>query len=89
MILGQSPDDLYSYVQQSANPDLRHKYSCSICGKTGLHRADVRNHVENIHFPGIFEYSCKLCNTIHKSKTALVNHKALRHKNVQHDSNYY
>lgn len=81
--LERSPDELYSYVVTKDNLVDKHKHMCSICGKTGLHRADVRNHVENIHFPGVYSYSCTLCLTTLKSKTALVNHKALKHKNME------
>ena len=81
-----TPDDLYSYVvaKDNSNPasdNNKHKYMCAICGRSGLHRADVRNHVENLHFPGVFAYTCTLCRTVVKSKTALLNHKALKHKN--------
>ena len=70
------PDDLYTFVKENTGQgDSKHKYMCAICGKTGFHRSDVRNHAENIHYPDLFRYNCEICFTVVRSKTALLNHK--------------
>ena len=76
-----SPDDLYTFVKENTDLcDTKHKYMCSICGKSGRDRGDVRNHAENIHFPDVFTYTCELCQAELKSKVALLNHKTMKHK---------
>ena len=34
-------------------------HKCTMCGKSGKDRGNLRKHVENIHFPGTFNYHCK------------------------------
>jgi len=50
----------YSYiVKDPVSGPQSHK--CSICGKIGSDRSNLRKHVESIHFPGVFSYKCKYC----------------------------
>jgi len=74
------PEDLHVYVTE--NPDLgsKHKFICALCNQSGLNRRDLRNHVESIHFPGTFTYSCDICDKELKTKKALNNHKYTQHK---------
>ena len=44
-------------------------------------RRDVRNHVESIHFPGSFTYTCPLCEAVMTTKKALAVHKQKVHRN--------
>ena len=37
------------------------EFQCVICGKIVTEKFHMRMHVENWHFPGLLEYSCKLC----------------------------
>jgi len=55
-------------------------HQCNICGKAMALKHNMMNHVENIHFPGIFQYKCKLCSKVVKSKEALNNHLKSSHK---------
>jgi hypothetical protein len=37
-------------------------YHCALCGKFQSKRpSKVRDHLEVIHFPGLYVYSCQLC----------------------------
>ena len=79
---GGDPSDLLVYVLENPNAtDGRQRFSCSLCGKTAARTKDVRDHVENIHFPNMFTYQCDLCAEMLKSKTALKNHK-ISHKSM-------
>lgn len=53
----------------------KNKFMCKICGKSASRVKDVRDHVENIHFPNVFTYQCDVCAELLKSKIALKNHK--------------
>ena len=71
------PSELLSYVARADN-----KFSCTICGKIGQRKDDLRDHVENIHFPDKFVYVCE-CGKELKSKTSLKHHKK------SHSNSYY
>ena len=34
---------------------------CTICGKSNSQKWNIMNHVESVHFPNMFTYSCKYC----------------------------
>jgi len=55
-------------------------FKCTLCGKTGAQKNNVVNHVENIHFPGTFQYICPVCNRPMITKKALDNHIHRNHK---------
>lgn len=63
---------LYQYIVSSNNGAK--PFKCSICGKEGNDKGNLRKHVENIHFPGSFSYNCKHCNEIFGTKSSLNNH---------------
>jgi len=53
---------------------------CSICGKEFSDRSSARKHVENIHFPGSFIYSCKFCGENFTKKNMMYMHISKFHK---------
>jgi len=75
----QTPEDLSDYVISDQNVK---EYHCSLCGtfKAKL-PSKVRNHLEAIHFPGLFVYTCEICRKTCKGKNALNVHKSLLHNN--------
>ena len=66
----------YQYIVQSSGSK---QWECTVCGKEGNDRGNLRKHVENIHFPGTFSYSCKYCCETLSSRTALNHHITLKH----------
>jgi len=51
--------------------------TCGICFKfSNKTTTCVRNHIEAIHFPNIFIYSCPICAVQFNTKNALYNHKS-------------
>lgn len=63
---------------------------CSLCGVFKNRTiTNVRNHIESKHFPGIFNYTCTICNKVLGSKTSFRDHtqsckKQLSFQNQQH-----
>ena len=81
MFLGkfQDPSELHIFVGRNPN-DEDCKFKCKICGKTSRRGSDIRDHVENKHFPDYFLYNCEICNDDFKSKIALKNHRTQMHR---------
>jgi len=69
---------LYEYIVKDG-PQL---HRCTVCGKVGKDRGNLRKHVENIHFPGSFTYTCKYCQQTFTSRTHLNHHVTSLHKNA-------
>jgi len=64
---------LYQYIV--TNPEMGpNTHSCSICGKTGSSRSNLRMHIENIHFAGSFTHQCKFCEMTFSTKNLLYKH---------------
>ena len=83
--LGRDPEELLVYVTENTDLNSDMKWMCKICGKPGLNRRDIRNHVESLHFPDMFAYQCKICQMTMKSRKALDNHKYRKHPKDQHN----
>ena len=75
------PSELLAYVAENPAEQGKNRFSCQICGKTAARTKDVRDHVENIHFPNVYTYQCFICSEVLRSKTALKNHK-ITHKDM-------
>jgi len=74
----KDPSDLNQYVSYDPTEE---KYFCQICGNfTFRSRYNVRNHVEAVHFPNVFSYSCDFCGKAVGSKNALSIHMTRMHK---------
>jgi len=72
----QKPEDLQNYVYK----DYETKETCcSLCTFKNKIPAKVKNHLEAIHFPGVFVYSCNLCGKTFKGRNALGVHTSLTH----------
>jgi len=74
-------DDLSQYV--IVNPTIK-EYTCSLCHtfKAKL-PSKVKNHLEAIHFPGMFLYDCDICGQTLKGRNALNIHKSKLHSRKQ------
>ena len=74
---------LYEYIVKA--PEVGPKcHKCTLCGKTGTDRSNLRKHVENKHFNGAFVYSCKYCSQTFPSRNTLNHHISGVH-NKQHN----
>jgi len=72
-----NPDDLGQYVVSDMNIK---EYHCALCDtfKAKL-PSKVKNHLEAIHFPGLFLYTCEICQKTLKGRNALNIHKSTMH----------
>jgi len=78
-----TPEDLGQYVVSDMNVK---EYHCALCEnfKAKL-PSKVRNHLEAIHFPGLFLYTCEICEKTLKGRNALNIHKSTMHsKKIKH-----
>jgi len=58
----RTPEDLLQFVLPGETG-----FVCSYCAKVFPNKRDVRNHLESIHFPNYFTYSCEQCGKEFKS----------------------
>eukprot|EP00092_Neocalanus_flemingeri_P031552 GFUD01034263.1.p1 GENE.GFUD01034263.1~~GFUD01034263.1.p1 ORF type:complete len:333 (+),score=58.08 GFUD01034263.1:57-1055(+) len=58
----RTPEDLLKFVLPGETG-----FVCSYCAKVFPNKRDVRNHLESIHFPNYFTYSCEQCGKEFKS----------------------
>ena len=78
--VGADPAQLYEFVGYDSE---RGKHFCLKCPKfSHKSRSNVRNHVEALHFLGMFAYSCQICGQSIGSKNALNTHMSRIHKKV-------
>merc|ERR1719341_2726685 len=59
--LVQDEQDLHSYSNKITEGENAGKFQCNLCGKISRDRTNSFQHVENIHFPGSYEYQCDQC----------------------------
>jgi len=67
---------LEQYVKSVPNTK---DFQCGLCEYISNRPAKVKNHLEAIHFPGIFVYSCDLCEKTFSGRNAFGVHKSQVH----------
>lgn len=74
----QDPEELYQFVGRSE--EVPGTFVCSICKDfKASRRGLVRNHVESIHFRGVFRYHCDVCDKDFQGRNALAVHNSSLH----------
>ena len=69
--------DLNQYT--AFNSDLK-DYYCTLCQKFQSKKpSKVKDHVEAIHFPGQFIYSCEICEKTFNGKNSFAVHNSTKH----------
>ena len=66
---------MYDYIVK----DGPQSHRCTLCSKVGSDRSNLRKHIENIHFSGMFVYHCKYCSHTEKKKSELSYHEQYVH----------
>ena len=73
-------DQLYKFIElKTTNPN---GYSCTICGKCGHRKSHLWRHIESVHYPGIFEHTCKYCQSKFGTLARLTNHICTKHASL-------
>jgi hypothetical protein len=68
---GEDGQTLYTYIERLADGS---GHRCLLCGVTKDRRWNVWKHVENLHFPGTYTYTCKHCGETCSTRDRLNSH---------------
>ena len=71
--------DLHAYSKKLTEGENKGKFQCSLCGKIIGTKWVAFRHVENIHFPGSYEYECDQCSEKFDTKDKLKHHRSRVH----------
>ena len=78
---GESRNVLVQYIRKTTNQLGLSMFECTLCDQAkNRQRNNVLNHVESVHFPGNFLYSCEYCQKEFVSKNARNVHISRNHK---------
>jgi len=79
------PEELVQFLTKD---EVLNHYTCTLCLKIIKQRKDARNHVESIHFPNTFVYSCTVCDKTFNSQNTRNVHITRNHnKKINHPKN--
>jgi len=78
---GEKRNILNQYITKDVGDSGQTVYVCSMCGQKNSQRVNVLNHVESVHFPNSFVYTCNHCQAEFYSKNARNVHVSRNHKN--------
>jgi hypothetical protein len=57
---------------------------CTLCNKTSSTRSNLKKHIENIHFPNTYTYTCRYCgDTFSTRNTHYIHVHRVHNKNLQ------
>ena len=70
-------NDLTDFVEKIDEVSKRAR--CKVCAKVFYDKGTATKHVENIHFPGHFTYSCNLCDASFDRRNLLYLHMTKSH----------
>jgi len=79
----QDPSDLLQFVREGYEGcyEGNKRFACTLCTKFAHKgKANVRNHVESVHFPNTFQYPCDQCDNFFPSKNNVQLHRSRVHK---------
>eukprot|EP00088_Acartia_fossae_P013059 TRINITY_DN16761_c0_g1_i1.p1 TRINITY_DN16761_c0_g1~~TRINITY_DN16761_c0_g1_i1.p1 ORF type:complete len:121 (+),score=38.66 TRINITY_DN16761_c0_g1_i1:3-365(+) len=66
-------------LHTSINP-LTKKVECTLCMKAFSQQHSAVDHIESVHFPGSFVYTCEFCDQQFDNKMGYKNHLRRKHK---------
>jgi len=77
--LGSDRSVLNEYVKKEVI-NGRSVSVCTMCGKSNTSRPNIMNHVESVHFPNTYTYTCKYCGKMYNAKNSLNVHISTIHR---------
>ena len=79
MCLGDNRDELEQYMIK-----VDKKFQCSLCMFLTTRPSKLKNHLESVHFPGMFIYHCDECDKTFNGKNSLNVHRSTHHSKRFH-----
>ena len=74
------PDlELHGYSNKLLEGESIGKFQCNLCGKISDRRNGSFKHVENVHFPGTYQYECEKCGQTFGTQNKIVQHRMRLH----------
>ena len=74
------PDlELHGYSSKLTEGESIGKFQCNLCGKISDRRNGSFKHVENVHFPGTYQYECEKCGQTFGTQNKIVQHRMRLH----------
>ena len=73
--------DLNNYIEKVSGGVNFGQFKCKICGNMSATKYSLQQHVENKHFPGLFEYPCDQCEKKLNTKAKYYKHRSRHHFN--------
>jgi len=71
--------DFDKYISDVGEGEDVGNVKCTVCGQISARKCNMRRHVENTHFRGMFEYSCADCEGKFDTKDGYFNHRKKHH----------
>ena len=71
--------DFDKYISEVGEGEDVGMVKCTVCGQISARKCNMRRHVENTHFRGMFEYSCADCEGKFDTKDGYFNHRKKHH----------
>ena len=78
---GEVEQDLHRFSSKITEGENIGKFQCNLCGKISSKRRDSVRHVENIHFPGSYQYQCDHCDEKFDTNDKWRKHRSRVHSN--------
>ena len=76
----QDPSTVLSqHIEKQYTAEGVNQYICTVCNKSFGKKQSCLFHVESIHFPGVFIYSCDLCGEEFPGRNRLNLHRSKKH----------
>jgi len=72
-------DHLVKYTMKIIEGAQMGKYKCTECGKESARRWHSLRHIEDVHFPGTYQYPCDQCDVVHDTKSKFYKHMNMKH----------
>ena len=79
LFLGVEDLNFLDYITK-VEGGLPRSRQCKLCENIFYNSSTAVKHVENIHFPGQFQYSCQFCSEVFDRKNKLYQHVSKFHK---------
>ena len=67
------------YTERINEGTQKGKYKCTECGKESVSRWHSLRHIEDVHFPGTYQYPTYQCDDVLDTKSKFYKHMNMKH----------